>query len=223
MITMRGNANKSFKHSQLGQALKRAAAIVTMPVYTLKGLLEYRRNGRISHHVWDQLLSAHCASNGRSTTLLNFATRVVRPPRAASPVTGLLGHFPVSQQQEIVERLRRDGFYVFPGLLSDSFCDALQNFAANADAVIESNRDLRRPLERYDPSHPVSRTYKIPEKNILDNARVQELIADPVFISVAENYLNTHPAIGGLDMWWSARYGNEPGSDAAQLFHFDFD
>ncbi len=212
-----------FKQTRLGQTLGRLAAIGGMPVHMLKGIQEYRRDGHIALPTWHRLLKAHCASNGRTTELLNMATRLIRPPRDKRPVAGLLGSFSVAQQEEIVSKLRRDGFFIFPGLLSESFCDALQAFAQSANTVTEGNRDLKHPLQRYDPAHPVSRTYKIPEGDILGNAEMQKLIADPVFIAVAERYLNTLPAIGGLDMWWSPRYGNAPGSDAAQLFHFDFD
>ena len=41
---------------------------------------------------------------------------------------------------------------------------------------------------------------------------------DAKLTAIAEHYLNTQPSIGGVDVWWSALYGNEPGSDAAQLF-----
>jgi hypothetical protein len=148
---------------------------------------------------------------------------MVRPPRQAAPAQGLLGHFSVDQQRTIVSALKRDGFYVFSQKAPEDFLDSIEAFAREAPAVTEQNRERKLPLEKYDPDHPVSRTYKIPEQALINSPPLQELIADPVFVAISERYLNTLPAIGGLDTWWSARYGNEAGSDAAQLFHFDFD
>jgi hypothetical protein len=52
---------------------------------------------------------------------------------------------------------------------------------------------------------------------------MQRLMADPVLLAVAEEYLQTHPILCGTDMWWSPKFGDTPGEDAAQEFHFDFD
>jgi hypothetical protein len=194
-----------------------------MPFSALRGLQQYRRSGQVSRQVWMHLLAAHCASNGRTTTLLNLITRLTRPPRRPRPLDGLLGHFTVERQHEITAAIERDGFYVFPEIMPGDFLDDVQAFATRTPAVIENNRDLRDPLVAYDPSHPISRTYKIREPDALRNENMQRLIADPVFVAIAENYLGTLPAIGGVNTWWSARYGNQAGSDAAQLFHFDFD
>lgn len=211
---------------QLAPLVRAAVDVVTtcrFPFDALLGLHQYKRHGRVSHHIWDQLLRAHCFTNGRSTALLSLITRAARPPRAPFSQTGILGQFDIARQTEIAATLDRDGFYIFPEILAGEFCDGLQTFAAASPTVIETNTALRLPLEVYDPSHPVSRTYKIRELDSIQNPFLQRLIADPVFVAIAERYLGTLPAIGGIDVWWSARYGNEAGSDAAQLFHFDFD
>jgi hypothetical protein len=170
-----------------------------------------------------RLLDAHCASNGRFTEILNIFTRILRPPRRPAPVNGLLGPLGVEEQQIIVQTIVRDGFYIFPNRLPADLCDQIELFARRTPAIIESNRELREPLIKYDPEHPVSHTYKILERDSVENGAIQRLMADEAFIAIAEAYLNSHPAIGGVDVWWSPKYGNEPGSDAAQLFHFDFD
>jgi hypothetical protein len=203
--------------------LRKFLAVGRMPFSALSGLWQYSAKGRISTEVWNRLLWAHCASNGRTTDLLNLITRTIRPARSPQPVRGLLGDFSVERQKEIKSAIERDGFYVFPELISPDFLDSLQDFSGCTPAVIETNRDRPASLISYDPNHPVSRTYKIREKDALQNVEIQQLVADPVFVAIAEAYLQTLPAIGGVDVWWSALYGNQAGSDAAQLFHFDFD
>jgi hypothetical protein len=48
-------------------------------------------------------------------------------------------------------------------------------------------------------------------------------MADAVFYSIAEGYLQSLPILSSTNIWWSATFGETPGDDAAQLFHFDFD
>jgi hypothetical protein len=203
--------------------LQTPLALVGFSAGAIGGLADYFKTGQVAHRSWGRILKAHCLTNGRSTALLSLVTRMVRPPRPHKDVRGLLGPFTIADQRQIVKRLDRDGFFVFSELMPDDFCKQVETFAAGVDTVIESNRDLKEPLQPYDRSHPVSRTYKVREEDAVTNSAVQRLLADPVFVALAESYLGTHPIIGGVNIWWSAVYGNAPGSDAAQLFHFDFD
>jgi len=217
------NILKALRKTPLAPVVSYSHAAVELTRGTVTGLKAYKRDGRIDHRSWERLLDAHCATNGRSTALLNFISRRKHPARPQKPVSGLLGDFSVAQQNAVVSALHKDGLYVFPDLLPAEFCDRVQRFAEKADTVIETNRDLHAPLIPFDPAHPVSRTYKIPERLSIANEALQELVADQAFAAIAEAYLGSAPMIGGIDVWWSARYGNGPGAIAAQMFHFDFD
>lgn len=214
---------EALKRSPVGDAVRLVKAGWGFLEGTISGLREFQRTGQISHGNWEKLLRGHCATNGRLTTLLGPILQAMRPPRKPAPVSGLLGHFSVEEQEKIVSALRRDGFYLFRSLIPAEICDEIEAFAKITPAVTESNRDQRLPLEKYDPGHPLSRTYKFRESDAIHAAAIQRLIGDQAFSAIAEQYLNTQPSIGGIDVWWSAVYGNEPGAVAAQLFHFDFD
>ena len=214
---------QSLQKSPVAPAANGLIAVYEFSAGAVGGLVNYVRAGHVARHNWNRILKAHCLTNGRITTLLNLVTRLIRPPRTRRNVSGLLGHFAVAQQNEIVHALKRDGYYIFAPLMPPAFCDQIQAFAAKVETVVEGNCDMRAPLISYDPAHPVSRTYKVREQDAVTNGAVQCLLADQVFVAVAEAYLGTRPIIGGVNTWWSALYGNAPGSDAAQLFHFDFD
>src|SRR5258705_3026072 len=151
----------------------------------LHGLYNYYCNGQISRQAWMRLLEAHCASNGLFTENLNAIIRILRPPRRPAPVNGLLGHFSVEKQKLIAETIALDGFYIFPNRLPIDLCDQIELFARRTPAVIESNRALLEPLTKYDPEHPVSHTYKIRERDSVENGAIQRLLADEAFIAIA--------------------------------------
>jgi hypothetical protein len=185
-----------------------------------QGLLDYYTKGKISDRAWHFLLDAHVASNGSFTEHLVPVTRLLRPAPKPAPCESILGRLSVSDQAYVVDELRRNGFYIFPQKLPQSFCDAVTEFSASAPARTE---DKTRPLAVYDREHPISRTYKIPETLSAENGYVQLLMADKGFLAIASQYLETQATVSGVDLWWSAVYGNAPGDEAAQTFHFDFD
>ena len=189
----------------------------------LEGLYSYYRNGRISERAWQRLLRAHVRTNGRFTEWLRPLIKRIRPRRPAQIASGLLGTFSVQRQAEIVEALNREGFYRFEKLMPQEICDELQRFAETTPAAPAGDaRSASRKLI-YDPANPVGPVYRITEPDSIRCWAMQKLIADKAFLAIAESYIGAEPSLGGIDLWWSAKYGNAPSSDAAQLFHFDFD
>jgi hypothetical protein len=213
----------TLRKSRIGDMVRLGKAVNAFIGGSIGGAWQFRRDGIISHRNWDRLLAAHCATNGRLTTMLGPVLRLLRPPRPPRPVTGLLGHFDIAAQNRIVAELLCNGVYVFPSLMPADICDEIEAFALQTPGFGESDSPLTGRLQKYNPRAPLSRIYKMRERDSIGNSAIQKLIADEAFSAIAESYLCTTASIGGIDVWWSARYGNEPGSDAAQLFHFDFD
>jgi hypothetical protein len=189
----------------------------------LGGLYEYYRRGDVSLESRSALLQLHCQTNGYATDkLASLLKRIRRPPKPAL-ANGLLGSFSVDRQARIAEQISRDGFYVFEQRLSVDLCDAINAFASTTPAMVEGGGKARENLRLFDPVNPISKTYRILEGDIVNNIAMQQLMADPVFRAVAERYLNAAPVLSMVNLWWSPTFGEEPGGDAAQEFHFDFD
>jgi hypothetical protein len=148
---------------------------------------------------------------------------LMRPARRPATASGLLGEFSVEEQDRAAESLRQKGYYVFDRKLPDDICDELEAFAARTPAVIEGRAASREARVRFDSASPISKTYRIAVEDIVANTAMQRLMADPVLLAITEQYLGAQPILCGTDMWWSPAYGDEPGADAAQQFHFDFD
>jgi hypothetical protein len=189
----------------------------------LGGVVDYYRRGDITPDARRALLDLHCNTNGRLTDWLATMLRALRPPRRPAPVSGYLGSLSVDCQKEIVDQIARDGFCVFERRLPENLCDEVQQFALQTPCTVEGRS--REPKDRmlFDPAAPVSKTYRVTEDDIIQNHAMQRLMADPSMLALAERYLRTLPVLSTVNLWWSATFGNEPGADAAQEFHFDFD
>jgi hypothetical protein len=199
--------------------LRRAARAVLDTGILTAGLGEYWLRGKMRPAVRIALLRLHCRTNGKATALLTPLVRALRPPRRREAAEGVLGVLSVSKLDEIAAAIARDGFHIFESRLSPSLCDEIEAYAGSTPAQIEESSTLAL----FDPQRPVSKTYRIREKDIVANRGMQELMADRSILAVAETYLKTLPVLSGLNLWFSPAFGNAPGDSAAQEFHFDFD
>jgi hypothetical protein len=187
----------------------------------LGGVVDYYRRGSVTPEQRRAVLQLHCETNGRFTNRLATLIRTIRPPRRPQPVTGFLGELPVERQKSIVASIARDGFYVFDQRIPAHLCDDIETFAARTPCRVEG----RAPDDRviFDPRAPISKTYRVSEEEIIRNRAMQRLMADPSMLAIAEVYLRSHPILSMMNLWWSATFGDKPGDEAAQEFHFDFD
>jgi hypothetical protein len=187
----------------------------------LGGLYQYYSRGDVSTRARASVLKLHCKTNGRSTDQLASLLRLARPARPAANVDGFLGKLTIAKQNEIVEAIARNGFHVFDQRLPAEICDEIAHFASVTPAQVEGRPRHDRIL--FDAAAPVSKTYRVVEEDIVTNPSMQRLMADPSVLAVAERYLRTLPILSMVNLWWSPTFGDRPGADAAQEFHFDFD
>jgi hypothetical protein len=138
-------------------------------------------------------------------------------------VSGFLGDLSVEAQRSIAARIERDGYYVFERRLPTELCDGIERFAFRTPCTVEGRSRKLEDRVIFDPTAPISKTYRVTEDEVIRESALQRLMADPSFLSVAEVYLKSHPILSMVNLWWSPTYGSRPGGDAAQEFHFDFD
>jgi len=189
----------------------------------LGGVLDYYWRGDVTLEARGSLLKLHCGTNGRFTDRLATLLRTLRPPRRPRPVSSYLGDFSAAEQKAIAGRIARDGFFLFERRLPSELCDEIVAFAQRTPCTVEGRG--RAPQDRvlFDPTAPISKTYRVVEEEIIADRAVQRLMADPGMLAIAENYLRAHPMLSMMNLWWSATFGEKPGAEAAQEFHFDFD
>ena len=185
----------------------------------IAGLGGYYIHGRMPDRVRHALLRLHCRTNGKATAALTPLVRAIRPAPARRPAAGLLGELTIEKQNEISAAITRDGFYIFDQKLPEALCDEIDAHARQTPARIEGSDTPAL----FNQERPVSKTYRIQEPDIVKNAGMQKLMSDPSILAVAATYLKTLPILSGVNLWFSPAFGNAPGADAAQEFHFDFD
>lgn len=188
------------------------------------GMLCYAWRGEAGHKAWRGLLDLHCATNGRSTEILRQVMRRLKPaPVPIHRFTSQLGTFDAGALRDIADHIRRDGYYVFPQRLPESFCDEIVRGARAADGWARLRGNRLETVPTFDPDHPITPRYILPEARVWRIPPYQRLIADPVFVNLSQSYFGGASALKEVSLWWSPVTGGKPDEDAAQLFHFDYD
>lgn len=190
------------------------------------GLWRYRKEGRTPEAALQAMIWLFCSSGGRFNDWISLCIARRRSPLYLQDTSGVLGALDAPRRAELGERLKRDGVVVFPAALSVEVCDRLQAFATRTPATIRpmdgQSPDVSRQ-ELYEPDNPQAVRYDYQPSDLLDQADVQELLADPSLLALMQDYLGCEPLADVLSMWWHTAFQDHPDSMAAQYFHFDMD
>jgi hypothetical protein len=128
-----------------------------------------------------------------------------------------------AHHQEILGNVRRDGYCVVPHALPEAVCDSLVALARATPALLIP-APLHAPSRQcFDAAQPRAPRYQFDEIDLVASPDVQRLMADCSLLALAQDYLGSAPINDLVTMWWTARAGATPSSEAAQLFHFDMD
>lgn len=197
------------------RASARAPSVVLAAIVRLgyRRFLRSRHTGRLPYASMRKL---HGTSRAGLLHELERREAAQHPPRPIPLSPGI-----VRDPQGVVERLRRDGFAIVDDRLPMATCDALERIARTATCTRLAGEFQLSPAP-FDPSDREVVRADVPEDVLVRDPVVQDLIADPSFLHVAQLYLGCEPVQDLVAMWWSAP-GEGPSSAAAQQFHFDLD
>jgi hypothetical protein len=193
----------------------------------IAGALYYLVRHRTPPFAYQGMVGLFCLSGGTSN---DFMSRVIgwwkRPYRFARPA-GILGDLGrPERRQDLLGRLRADGYCVLPACLPPELCDSLLHFALTTPTrtrIMDTGDGGSKAEVVYERSAPRAVRYDFATAALLANPDVQRLLADESLAALAQEYLGSRPVIDVLSMWWHTAYSDAPDSHAAQFFHFDMD
>jgi hypothetical protein len=192
----------------------------------LKGYNTFQATGNTPEEAYMAMRRLFVNTNGLFNDLFQqwpgFAARVRnQPPLKSSLVPG----FDSNYLRRVVEHLRRDGFYVFPDLVDISTIDPILEFATHAPCTLRTaGKGVDETITRFNPTHLVADNYDVPERAVVNQPIIQKVLADPLFLRVAQSYIGSQVILCTAALWWTTPFSKgEPASNLAQLYHFDMD
>jgi hypothetical protein len=132
-----------------------------------------------------------------------------------------------NRASKIVSELKNKGYVVIENYLSQEICSRVVDYATNTPCFPRSpdgapaqpqvekiNFDAPYLSARYDFSPNVL--------SIFRNLDLQDLMADPFLIEIAERYLSSAPYLDPVELWWFLPFPDRD-DGWAEEYHFDFD
>ncbi len=188
-----------------------------------RGWRRFASTGQTPEEAYQALIALHCRSNGATTDMLAEIVRQFRRPLALDRRAGILGTMSDERLDWSVMSLRKDGFVLFDAKLSPEVCAELRRFAETTPALPDGEGGEHISPAIYNRNSPLSRRYQFSERDVLTSVTAQRLMADESLLAFAQAYFGAAPLFDFAAMWWSSTFSEQPGHQAAQLFHFDFD
>lgn len=203
-------------------------------VYTLAhaailvfGSLVFWLTGRNSVRAHSAMVFFFCRSGGRFNEWASGLISRGHKPLKLATASGVLGDMSGAAGAGALEQLRTQGYFVVDRALPADVCTRLMDFALTTQAVVRPMDGESRPLAprmaHYDAHKPLAVRYDYSVESLLANADVQQLMADPSLLALAEGYLDARPRLDVMSMWWHTNFHGKPDSEAAQFYHFDLD
>lgn len=172
--------------------------------------------------------------NSNFFKIVIFINKIFNRKHKISVSNGAFGQLGDRELKDIVEKIKKDGYYIFNKKISVDKVEKIKKFAnetpLNYLQIVEGKA-------RYSENKlPFSQSYKISNRHqFLDasdfnkSEELLELIFDQNFLHIAQEYLGVIPKLDLVTMWWSnpLPLSNENNillkKSAAQMFHFDLD
>lgn len=207
--------------------LKQLARWLRAWTHFLFGWSVYAVTGRTPAKAYQSMIYLFCHSGGKFNDRVSSLIAKFSRKADLSSQVGILGKVSSEFLSANLDQLKDRGYLVFPSALSPEACDRLMAFALATPAQVrrmddEPETTVKR-LARYEPGNPLAVRYDYPSATLLNNADVQDLLADPSLIAIAQEYLGCLPKADVLSMWWHTNFHSQPDSEAAQFYHFDMD
>lgn len=189
------------------------------------GAIRFFITGVTPQSAHQSLVALFCETRGLSNDLFHSWVSILHPPKGSlgsfGEHSGAFGNFSRDAIEHAARQIHRDGYHVFSGALCQKRCEALYQFAITEPChPVTSDGKWLSPI-RFDTLSPVQPIYKFREESLIRNASIQQLMADPVFIGIAEAYLGCTPVMSSVMLWWTT--SSNPHDAGGQLYHFDMD
>ena len=180
------------------------------------------------YHSYRAMRELFVRTRGRLNNFMGFLSRFRRAKNSPDTVKSSL--FKQTSIAPIVNDLRDEGYHIFSQKLPKQYVEALMQSASNTPAsyvVVQNNQGLKiehsQEREIFNPEHPKSPRYFFTMQQLLEFPHLQELLFEPLFLQVAQEYLRCEPVLDLYAMWWSAPFDKKATAETAQKYHFDMD
>ncbi len=191
-----------------------------------QGYKEFQKSGETPLDSYYAMRNLYVKTNGWFNDIFQRLYSINHP---AKPIKSFRNSFmcdvTASDVRAAVKGLDKNGYYIFPDRIPENYIDELVKFSMQNPTILQSDDHTAETNNVFfDPENLVATNYRFTQEQVINNETAQAIMADPVLLSVVQNYFRSQAMYCNVHMWWTTPYRcNEPSSTLAQLFHYDMD
>lgn len=190
------------------------------------GYFYFKLTGKNTERGYQAMVYLFCHTGGRVNAWLARLETLFGAKLKGVEGSGVLGQVSEMRTSDI-QLLHRRGYLVKEAALPIEMVERLMKFALSTPAIVRAmDGQIMGGAERVEIinlDHSAAVRYDYRANDLLANSDIQNLIADPSLLALAESYLGAAPKLDVLGMWWHTKFHDQPDSMAAQMYHFDLD
>lgn len=179
----------------------------------------------------------YIVSNLNIIKFVSWLVTIIKPSYKIEKSTGIIGQLSNKDVDDICEILKKDGCYILNEKLPLTTVNEILNYAKSLPLNYLKSTELGIEYSdetvSYENSKDKSIRFEPVDISVISNSpHLINLIKDPNFLHIANNYLGTKPILDLVLFWWSTSSRELKVSElekvalknsAAQMFHFDMD
>ena len=197
-------------------------------VYLVTGLIFYFFTKKTPKKSYQSLINLFCLTKGRSSDLLARVISISSKPYTKTESVGILGSLSHKSIDQIIDTVRKSGFYIFEERLSQELCDKLVNIASTIKYTTRIPGSDEKPSIETEPNYLdlnnlIGSRYDAVQEDLIQSELIQDILGDANLISIANSYLKSKPILDVIGLWWNFPFTKEADIEAAQHYHFDMD
>jgi len=172
-------------------------------------------------------------TNGAWNRLLSFTISLLNGKYPDIKATDNLFNYTETDVSSAVNELKKNGYCVLKQRLPDEIVERLMAYSLKTPVryVLPTENystdgiRLSQNLELISEVRGKAAKCNHETKTLLQNPDIKDIILDPFFLSIAQEYLGAKPIMSNLEMWWSFPVADREKftSASAQKYHFDMD
>ena len=189
-------------------------------VYLLRGYT--RKEG---YHAFRALYGK---TNGRLNDVVSSLISLTTSKYINIEPSGILGKLDSTSLDNIVNGIKKDGYFIFDQPLPNDMVAEMTNYAESVALQVLEVSEKENLVgygteSKYDRDNIVSPKYTATRSTVMKSDVFSKLVFDKSLLAIAQKYLNVKPLVSIIVFWWSVPFGGRGLSEAAQLYHPDMD
>ena len=217
-------SGSTVKQNLINNPLIKKIGLLKAFFIAMGGLIYYWLSNKTPQAAYLAMINLHCATSGRFTLFLGRIFSLLTPYTQNETIqNSVLGEFGEDKIKSIINDINTNGYYIFEEKLPKKRCDELEKIAREFSCLINDDTELTEISPRFNEEEPLSQRYRLKEADIIQQEQVQEMMADPLFRTIAGKYTASNSILCSVNIWWSAVFnkGIENSDYSAQQYHFD--